>query len=215
MMADDFRGGGQFDQDFFDDPEGEYEGEDEEMDEEEQAAMEEALALNEQLRQMLELQAQQEQQEQGLVRRAPGGPMQQQQRRMMPAQDPGPQGKKKSNYTFDKHEMEAMGSENQRLLNRMIAIKTNRDPGKGAGFSYNQQYSRERHVAAASINRRKRDDQIARENMKIANRLRNVSSTSQRQGGVRSSGYSSRPWQPPKAKKKSAPKKLVLPEWNS
>lgn len=126
IQADDFRGGGQFDQDFFDDPEGEYEGEDEEMDEEEQAAMEEALALNEQLRQMLELQAQQEQQEQGLVRRAPGGPMQQQQRRMMPAQDPGAQGKKKSNYTFDKHEMEAMGSENQRLLNRMIAIKTNR-----------------------------------------------------------------------------------------
>ena len=137
----------------------------------------------------------------------------------------GGDGKKKgpSNYTFNNVEMNQMGRENERLLGRMIDIKAGKRGPAGGGFSHNETYDRRKHMSSNAINRRRKDDKIARENQKIANRLRSVASTSGRSGGgggggggARSSGYGAvEPWRKPQKNAALRQKKtLVQPAWN-
>jgi len=121
-----------------------------------------------------------------------------------------------SNYTFSNIEMNQMGRENERLLGRMIDIKAGRR-GVAGGFSHNEAYERPKHMSSNAINRRRKEDKIARENQKIANRLRNVASTSGRStGGARSSGYGAvEPWRRKNNNSALKQKKtLVQPAWN-
>ena len=132
--------------------------------------------------------------------------------------------KGKANYTFDTVEMNQMGRENERLLGRMIDIKAGKRGPAGGGFSHNDAYERPKHMSSNAINRRRKDDKIARENQKIANRLRSVASTSGRSsgggggggGGARSSGYGAvEPWRRPQKNAALKQKKtLVQPAWN-
>jgi len=115
------------------------------------------------------------------------------------------------NYTFSHAEAENVSKGNMRLLNKMMAVETNR---KNAGFSRNDRYEGTRHQAAAAINRRRGDDKISRENQKMAGRLLSVKSSGL--GGARRKESMSHRRGPVSVRNKPRPRAAVLlqPEWN-
>mmetsp|Transcript_39776 Transcript_39776/g.51296 ORF Transcript_39776/g.51296 Transcript_39776/m.51296 type:complete len:211 (-) Transcript_39776:51-683(-) len=156
----------------------EVEYEEDYFDEEE---YEKAMRLNAQLR-MLEVQMAQEEKMGGGL---PAHPQQ----AAAPRRTGGPAGKhptfsgpgqlrkktQKDNYTFTKQEMTAMQKENFVLLKNLAQTEDRR--GKDRVLSNAPTALQHRKEASSTINRRRKDDRVAKENAAMARRLQSTKST--------------------------------------
>merc|ERR1712094_54973 len=79
--------------------------------------------------------------------------------------------------TFNPLEKQEIARGNERLLKNMMQIDSDSCNRKGGGFSRNQSYSKS-HVSSSAINRSRQQNKINEENQKIAGRLGNVRTSS-------------------------------------
>merc|ERR550514_543291 len=76
--------------------------------------------------------------------------------------------------TFSKREADEIAKGNFALLQRMASLQ--QDGRKGGNFSLNAACDR-RHASSSAINRKRHDEQVARENQELSKRLQGARSS--------------------------------------
>ena len=180
--------------DNYDDEEGVGPLPDDEENEEVNAKLEEALQLNAQLKAMM-MQAEESERQAAMMRRGPGGggprPMVDTRRQpggamhrgaAPPTTGPRLPGAAKNGgwggHTHTDGRAREINRDNQILVQKLSNIAVSRNkPGGSTGQSTQQPFRIPKNRTSVSINQRRKDDQIARENAAMARRLNSVKPT--------------------------------------
>jgi len=128
-------------------------------------------------------------------------------------------GQAQENKTFSRSQQQEIANGNEMMLRRMMSCDA--DNRKGGGFSRNQGYAKS-HPSSSAINRNRQQDKIYEENQKIASRLGRVRTSSLGRSGTSIVGGNSRSRSVDPGRVTRAPlvkphgrPRMEQPEWNS